>query len=105
MLNKAVYYFFNALSGWAAGLLIVIAFSLLWLRIIPVVDRTGQGSGFWNVLSYVLLLVSPAAIAGGIIGGLLPKEGGRKNQIIYAAIFGLLFPLPFACFLLWYTGF
>lgn len=105
MVNKAVQILVSALSGWAAGLLIVLGFSFLWLKIIPVVDRAGQGPGFWKVLTFIFLLISPVAIAGGIIGGRLPKEGGRLNQLVYAALFGLFFPLPFACFLLWYTGF
>ena len=101
---KILQHILNALVGWIAGLLITVGFAFLWLKIIPEIDRTGQGRGFWTILSLILLVISPAAIAGGVIGGRLPKEGGRTNQMLYATIFGLLFPLPFACFLFWYTG-
>jgi hypothetical protein len=93
-----------ALTGWIAGLLVTVGFSFLWLRVLPVVERTGQGAGFFSALGLILLLVSPAPLVGGLVGGRLPKEGGLKNQLAYAAIFGILFALPFACFLFWYTG-
>jgi hypothetical protein len=99
---KILQHILNALVGWIAGLLITVGFAFLWLKIIPEIDRVGQGRGFWTILSLILLVVSPAAIAGGVIGGRLPKEGGRINQMLYATIFGLLFPLPFACFIFWY---
>jgi hypothetical protein len=95
---------FNALSGWVAGLLITAGFSFIWQQIFPVIDRSGQGPGVLIVLSIILLIVSPIAIAGGIIGGRIPKEGGALQQVLYAAFFGAIFPLPFACFLFWYTA-
>ncbi len=95
----------NALVGWAAGLLFCFGFSALWRQAMPVVDRTGQGAALPVVLLLILALVSPFAIAGGIIGGRLPKEGGIVQQILYAILFGALFPVPFSCFLFWYTGF
>lgn len=101
---KILQHLLNALVGWIVGLLITVGFAFLWLKIIPEIDRTGQGPFFWINLLIILAVISPAAIAGGVIGGRLPKEGGRINQMLYATIFGLLFPLPFACFLFWYTG-
>lgn len=101
---KILQHLFNALVGWIVGLLITVGFAFLWLNIIPVIDRTGQGASLLVVLRSILIMVSPAAIIGGLIGGRMPKEGGRKNQFLAAAIFGLLFPLPFACYLFWYLG-
>jgi hypothetical protein len=94
----------NALSGWVAGVLIASGFSLLWLKIFPVIDRSGQGPGMWIVLGIILAILSPFAIAGGIIGGRIPREGGRLQQFIYAVLFGAIFPIPFSCFLFWYTA-
>ena len=101
---KILQHLLNALVGWIVRLLITVGFAFLWLNIIPVIDRAGQGASIPIALLFILAWISPFAIIGGLIGGRLPKEGGRKNQIIAAAIFGLLFPLPIACFLFWYTG-
>ena len=97
-------YLVNALVGWIVGLLITVGFAFLWLNVIPVIDRTGQGATLQYTLIYILAWISPFAIIGGLVGGRLPKEGGWKNQIIASVIFGLLFPLPIACFLFWYTS-
>lgn len=94
----------NAFIGWIAGLLVTAGFSWLWQQIFPVIDRTGQGAALPYVLLFILAGVSPVAIAGGIIGGRLPKEGGVTQQLQYAALFGALFIIPVACFLFWYTA-
>jgi hypothetical protein len=36
---------------------------------------------------------------------MIPKEGGRKDQTIYAAIFGAFLTTPLALFIFWYIGF
>ena len=94
----------NALTGWLAGLVITVGFSFLWKLILPIEERTGQGPGMLLVLGIILLIVSPVAIAGGVIGGRMPKEGGRKQQVVYSMLFGALFILPVSCFLFWYTA-
>lgn len=94
----------NALSGWVAGVLIAAGFSFLWQQIFPVIDRSGQGAGMFIALAIILSILSPFAIAGGIIGGRIPKEGGKLQQVLYAALFGALFTIPFSCFLFWYTA-
>lgn len=101
---KFAQHLLNALSGWIAGLAITAGFSFLWQQIFPVMDRTGQGPGMLMVLGLILLGISPLAIAGGVIGGRMPKEGGRGQQVVYSMLFGALFALPFACFLFWYTA-
>lgn len=94
----------NALVGWIAGLLFCVGFAWLWQQIIPVIDRTGRGAALPMVLGLILALISPLAIAGGVIGGNLPKEGGPIQQIFYALLFGILLTVPVSCFLFWYTG-
>jgi hypothetical protein len=105
MINKIVNHLVNALTGWVVGLLATLGLSFLWLRILPVVDRTGQGPGLPLVLMVILGILSPISVIGGFIGGLIPKEGGRKDQLVYAAIVGFFLTIPFALFILWYTGF
>ena len=94
----------NALIGLIFGLLVVFGFSYLWQAVMPVVDRTGQGNTYGLVLTVILFLLTPVTIAGGVIGGRIPREGGRTQMFIYAALFGGLFAIPFSCFLFWYTG-
>ncbi len=101
---KILRHFRNALVGWIAGLLFSTGFAWLWQQIMPVIERTGKGAAFPVVLSLILALISPLAIAGGIIGGNLPKEGGTIQQIFYASLFGVILTVPVSCFLFWYTG-
>ncbi len=101
---KIVQHLLNALSGWIAGVLVTLGFSYIWQQIFPVIDRTGQGSSLPAVLAIILIIITPVSIAGGVIGGRLPRESGRAGQLMYAALFGALFAVPFACFLFWYLG-
>jgi hypothetical protein len=103
-LMKISHHLINALVGLVSGILITIGFSYLWKAILPVVDRTGQGASQPIVLTIILILLVPITIAGGVIGGRIPREGGKNEALVYAALFGVLFALPFSCFLFWYTG-
>jgi hypothetical protein len=101
---KLSHHLINALCGWAAGLLSTILFSILWKQVIPVVDRTGQGASLMPLIILILLVLTPITIAGGVIGGRIPREGGKGQMLIYAILFGVLFSIPFSCFLFWYTA-
>ena len=105
MIKKIINHLLNAITGCIIGILTTLMLSFLWLNVIPVVDRTGQGPGLPMILLILMGIVSPVSIIGGLLGGMIPKEGGRKDQVIYAAIFGAFLTTPFALFLLWYTGF
>jgi hypothetical protein len=105
ILPTIVSHLLNALTGWIIGILTTLVLSFLWLNVIPVVDRTGQGPGLPMVVLSLIVIVSPVSIIGGFLGGMIPKEGGRKDQAIYAAILSAFLTTPFALFLLWYTGF
>ncbi len=105
MIKKIVNHLLNALAGWITGILTTLILSFLWLTVIPVVDRTGQGSGLPMIVLILLGMVSPVSIIGGFLGGMIPKEGGRKDQAVYASILAAFLTTPFALFLLWYTGF
>ncbi len=105
MIKKIVSILINTIVGWIAGLLITLVLAFIWLNVIPVVDRTGQGPGLLNVVVALLEMVSPFAIIGALIGGLVPKEGSRGTQMTYAAIISAFVSAPVALFLFWYTGF
>jgi hypothetical protein len=93
-----------ACVGWVSGLLATLGLSGLLPKILPVTDRVSAVEGSWKFLPIVLVLVTPAALVGGVVGSKLVKEGGRREQIIYAILFGIIFTLPFAACILWYTG-
>ena len=92
----------NALAGLVAGWLVTVGFNYIWQIVFPIEERTSIGPYQLKALGVILLAVALPAIAGGVIGGRIPREGGLKNQLILAAIFGALFVLPFACFIFWY---
>jgi predicted MFS family arabinose efflux permease len=92
----------NALAGLVVGWLVTVGFNYIWQLVIPIEDRAGVGPFHLEALGVILLAVGLPAIAGGVIGGRVSKEGGVKNQLLLAAIFGALFVLPFACFIFWY---
>lgn len=94
-----------ALTGWLAGALTTLGCGLLGPMVFPGIMRVSQSYGTAPslplILGNVLLLVSPTALLGGLIGGRLPKEGGPRDQILTALIFGSLMALPCACVGLW----
>lgn len=105
MIKKIVNHLLNALTGWIIGILTTLVLSFLWLNVIPVINRTGHGPGLPIILLILIGYVSPVSIIGGFLGGMIPKEGGRTDQAIYAAILSAFLTTPFALFLFWYTGF
>jgi hypothetical protein len=105
MVKKIVNFLLNAVTGWVVGLLTTLVLSFLWLHIIPVIDRTGQGAGILGITLYIMGIITPISLIGGFLGGLVPKEGTRKDQMTLAAILGGGLATPVALFLFWYTGF
>lgn len=101
---KFTQHLINAFAGWGAGVLTTILFGLLWKQIFPVIERTGEGASMLPLAVFILVILTPITIAGGVIGGRIPREGDHKQILFYAALFGALFSLPFSCFLFWYTG-
>ena len=99
---KIRYILQNALTGLVIGWLVTVGFSYVWQIVFPIKERSSIGPYHLKALGVILLAVALPAIAGGVIGGWIPKEGGLKNQLILAAIFSAFFVLPFACFIFWY---
>lgn len=98
-----------ALVGWAAGVIATIVVALCWPVIFPAIIRNdhyyGTGPGMLFITGLISLYASPAALIGGMIGGWIPREGGRREEFGMAAIFGVLLSIPFACYGYWFfTG-
>jgi hypothetical protein len=94
----------TALTGWASGIVTLAVWSVLWPRVIPLAGGANAMPGSWKVLLVALALITPFALIGGLVGGRLPSEGGRREQILYAALFGALFSLAFGSCAFWYVG-
>jgi hypothetical protein len=112
MTKKILDFLWNAITGWATGLLTTFVLGFIWLHVIPVADRVIQGAGILGEIVYIarfvifiVWIISPVSIIGGIIGGRIPREGSRTDQLAYAAIIGGALTTPVALFFLWYTGF
>ena len=100
----------NAITGWIAGVLGTLLLGLSWTIIFPAIVNPehyyGPGPGLPLILGVAILVSSPLAFLGGFVGGRVSREGGVRNQRIFASIFGIFFALPCSCYSLWvFTGY
>ena len=98
-----------ALAGWMAAVISIVLVGFIWPSIFPAIIRAdhyyGEGPALTAIIGMAILFASPFALAGGYIGSRIPREGGESDQYIMAAIAGIGFSLPFACYGLWlFTG-
>lgn len=98
-----------ALTGWVAGAVAIVGLGLYWPTIFPGIVELdhyyGAGPDLPFIIGLALLIATPGALVGGLIGSRLPKEGGQTEQSIMAAILGAILALPFGCYGLWFfTG-
>ncbi len=82
---------------------------LLWPFIFPAIIRPehyyGDGPGLLTIIAINLLVMTPAAVLGGIIGGRLSIEGGYRSQRLIAIILGIVLATPCGGFGFWFfTG-
>lgn len=93
------------LAGWLAGVGTVIVLLWIWPSIFPGIANADHydavDPGTWFILGLTLLIATPGALLGGFIGSRLPREGGETEQTLAAAVVGIIFTLPFACYGLW----
>lgn len=94
----------SALTGWMTGIASLLGWSVLWPKVLPVANRAGALPGYWKLLLFAVIVITPFALAGGVIGGRLPYEGGRRQQILYAAVGGATAALVFGSCVFWYIG-
>ena len=91
-LNRLIFYS-AMIGGWAAFVGWFLSELLLFRRSFP--------DGWWGFVVIMLAVASLPAVAGGLLGGRIPREGGQQDQIRMAAVCGALAAVPFACFILW----
>ena len=95
-----------ALIGWIAGLLCTLIIGLLWPAIFPGIIRpedytVGPALSLPTSIVITMFITSLPALLGGLIGGNLPREGGRREQWFAAALGGIILTIPFGCFNFW----
>ena len=94
----------SALIGWLAGMVSLLVWSFLWPKILPMAGRASALPGNWKMLLVLMLVMTPFALVGGLIGGRLATEGGRRGQFIYASAAGAMMMVVFGSCAFWYTG-
>lgn len=98
------------LIGEAAGLLATLGLAWLWPTILPAVVRVehyyGVGPSLPQLVFMTAVVIAVPAFLGGWLGSRIPREGGFTEQAIMAALAGVVFTVPFACYSLWlWTGY
>jgi hypothetical protein len=93
-----------ALTGWVAGLCSILGVALIVFPALLGTSKSIRTVPDLLALALVVLLVSPAALAGGLIGSRVSKEGGRSGQMIMAAVVAIIAAVPLSCVAFWYTG-
>lgn len=99
-----------AFAGWVGGVGAALILGLAWPIIFPAIVRPehyyGDGLGLLQVLVIAIIVATPAALVGGIVGSRISREGGAGAQRMLAIIFGVIFSISFSCYILWlFTGF
>lgn len=102
--------FSYAVTGWIAGIISSVIIGFTWPKIFPAIINIshyyGEGPNLITIIGIVLLVMSPAALIGGLIGGRVSLEGGERSQRLIAAIFGIIFTVPVGCGVyMYFTGF
>lgn len=96
----------SAFVGWLAGIGSTLLIGLIWPAIFPGIVRPehyfdGPSLNLPSIILLSMAITSLPALLGGLIGGIIPREGGRNDQIIAAAIGGIFLSLPFSCYNYW----
>lgn len=95
--------------GWVGSAVGIVVVGLVWPLILPGIVRPdhyyGSGPNLVQLMGLAILISSPAALVGGLVGGRLPREGGRTEQRLAAMILGFMASIPFAGYcLLTFSG-
>jgi hypothetical protein len=103
-------HFGDAITGWLAGIGATLVLGLAWPIFFPAIVRIehyyGAGPGLPMIIAMAVLVASPAAALGGLIGGAISVEGGDRGRRLVAIILGVVFSLPCAAWGFWFfTGY
>jgi hypothetical protein len=94
------------LTGWLAMVAAVFLIGFGWPSIFPSGEKLAEfyhsNIGYPLVVLTALLIATPVALVGGLIGSRLPREGGRFDQHVAAALVAIMLSLPLSCLVLWY---
>ena len=94
------------LTGWLAEVAAIVLIGVAWPSVFPsglkLAEFYGSAYGFPLVVLTAVIIGTPAAIVGGLLGSRIPREGGEREQFIAAATGGILLALPFSCLVLYY---
>jgi Ni/Fe-hydrogenase subunit HybB-like protein len=94
------------LTGWVAVVAAVLLVGLSWPAVFPsgqkLAEFYGSDLGYPLVILSAIIIGTPVALVGGLIGSRIPREGGRREQHLAAALIAILMALPFSCLVLWY---
>ncbi len=95
-----------ALTGWLAGAIGTVILGVIWPAIFPGLIHpehyyAGAVLGIPTIVGLTLLWTALPSILGGLGGGSLIREGGRREQLIMAVIGSLVLTLPVGAFHLW----
>jgi hypothetical protein len=93
-----------ALVGWAVGVCSVLGIALIVFPVFFGISKSIRTLPDLLAFALVVVLVSPATLLGGLIGGRALKEGGRSGQLIMAAVVGVMAAVPLSCIAFYYTG-
>ena len=92
--------------GWLAAVVAVLLLGVGWPSVFPsglkLAEFYGSYFGYPLVILTAIIVGTPVALVGGLIGSRIPHEGGRRDQYVAAALTAILMALPFSCLVLWY---
>jgi hypothetical protein len=93
-----------AAIGWFSGIVWILLLAFVIMPNVFGSSATLAGPADQLVLGLALLIITPEAMLGGIIGGRIMREGGGTGQAVMAAVIGALLTIPVGCVSLWYLG-
>lgn len=93
-------------AGWIAGIAAVLLLGVVWPSAFPGIVNVqhyyAYGPALPAIVIGAMVVASPAAALGGLVGSRMPREGGRTEQILVAGLMGIILALPFGCLIFWF---
>jgi MFS family permease len=89
------------LADAVGSLVIGVIFPIAFPSIVRLDHYYGVGPSVPWLMVLAFLVSVPFSLVGGIVGGRVIREGGRREQLMAAAILGFLAALPFGFCSFW----